>query len=130
MPVNIVSESDIEPLKLPGRELQWIVTPETIGAERLSIAIMNCPAHSIVRPLHAHKGIEEVIFILQGEGEAWVDGDLGRFKKGDAVLFPVGSKHQVRNTGDEPLITASIFSDTTTPDSYIVYNEDVFGEMD
>src|SRR5690554_2767493 len=126
MPVRIASLKDIEPLRVPGRDLQWIVTPETIGAEQLSIAIMTCPARSIVKPLHSHKGIEEVILILAGEGEAYVDGDKAFFKKGDAVLFPADSKHQVRNTGDEPLITASIFSAPTNPDSYVIYEEDVF----
>jgi len=124
--VRIVSLKEIEPLHLPGRDLQWMVTPETIGAEKLSIAIMTCPAKSIVRPLHSHKEIEEVILILAGEGEAYVDGERAFFKKGDAVLFPANSKHQVRNTGNEPLITASIFSAPTSPDSYVIYEEDVF----
>ena len=126
MSVRIVSLKEIEPLHLPGRDLQWMVTPETIGAVKLSIAIMTCPAKSIVRPLHSHKEIEEVILILAGEGEAYVDGERAFFKKGDAVLFPANSKHQVRNTGNEPLITASIFSAPTSPDSYVIYEEDVF----
>ncbi|NLA59095.1 MAG: cupin domain-containing protein [Firmicutes bacterium] len=126
MAVRVVSLDSIEPQRLPGRDLQWLVTPETIGAEQLSIAIMTCPGKSVVKPLHSHRDIEEVILILEGEGEAWVDGETATFKKGDAVLFPANSKHQVRNTGDGPLITASIFSAPTSPDSYIIYDEDVF----
>ncbi|HEY8344319.1 MAG TPA: cupin domain-containing protein [Bacillota bacterium] len=126
MSVRIASLNSIKPQHLPGRDLQWLVTKETIGAERLSVAIMTCPAKSIVKPLHSHKGIEEVILILEGEGEAYVDGDRAFFRKGDAVLFPADSKHQVRNTGDGPLVTASIFSAPTSPDSYVIYDEDVF----
>jgi len=129
MAVKVINQNDIEPLHLPGRNLTWFVTKETVGAEQLSIAIMHCPAHSIVRPLHAHKGIEEVILILGGEGEAWVDGETARFKTGDAVLFPADSKHQVRNTGDSMLITASIFSAPTSPDSYVIYDEDAFADL-
>ena len=44
MSVRVVSLDSIEPQHLPGRDLQWLVTPETIGAEQLSIAIMTCPA--------------------------------------------------------------------------------------
>lgn len=126
MGVKVVSQQDIEITNLPGRDLQWIVTKESIGAEQLSVAIMNCPAGSIVRPMHSHKDIEEVILILGGEGEAWVDGETAYFKKGDAVLFPANSKHQVRNTGDEVLITASIYSGVTNSDSYVFYDEDAF----
>ena len=54
----------------------------------MSIAIMDCPAGSVVRPLHSHKDIEEVILILDGQGEAWIDGEMVSFRKGDAVFFP------------------------------------------
>jgi uncharacterized cupin superfamily protein len=126
MSVKIASVEKIAPIKLAGRELRWLVTPESVGAEKLSIAIMNCHPHSVVRPMHAHRNIEEVILILEGEGEAWVDGDRAFFKKGDAVLFPANSRHQVRNTGGVPLRTASIFSAPTKPDDYIMYPDDAF----
>ena len=128
MSVKVVSVENIEPIKLAGRDLSWLVTPETVGAEKLSIAIMNCHPHSVVRPMHAHRNIEEVILILDGEGEAWVDGDRAFFKKGDAVLFPANSRHQVRNTGGSPLRTASIFSAPTKPDDYIMYTDDAFAD--
>lgn len=121
MPVRIASLDDIPTQHLPGRDLQWLATPETLGVEKIGIAIMNCPAHSTVRPLHGHKDTEEVLLILAGQGEAWVDGETAPFKKGDAVLLPANSRHMVRNTGDEPLITASIFSPPTTPASYILH---------
>lgn len=128
MAVKIVSQKDIEPIQMSGRTLQWVVTPETIGAEMLSMALMDCAPGSVVKPLHSHKDIEEALYILQGEGEAWVDGETAFFQAGDVVLFPANSKHQVRNTGDQPLIAAAIFSDVTSPDSYVTYDRDVFAE--
>ena len=130
MAVRIANIGDIEPVKLPGRDLRWLVTPETIGAQRVSVNIMNCPAGSVVRPLHAHKDIEEVLLILEGAGEVWVDGEIGQFKKGDAVLLPANSKHQVHSLGPGPLITACIFSAPTTPASFITYDEDMFADLD
>jgi len=130
MPVKVVNQSQVKAVHLPGRDLSWIINDNTVGAEKMSIAIMNCPAKSIVRPVHAHKNIEEVILILEGEGEAWVDGEKAFFKKGDAVFFPANSKHQVRNTGDGTLVTASVFSEVTRPDSYIMYDEDAFKESE
>ena len=127
MPVRIVSQSSVEPMDLPRRELRWLVTPQSLRAERISAAIMTCPARSVVRSLHSHKDIEEILLILEGEGEVWVDGERDFFKKGDAVLFPTSSRHQVRDTGEGPLITASIFSLPTTPDSYVTYDEDPLG---
>ena len=130
MPVKIASLENIPPIKLAGRDLQWLVTPESIGAAKLSIAIMNCHPQAIVRPMHAHRDIEEVILILEGEGEAWVDGNRASFKKGDAVLFPANSRHQVRNTGSVALRTASIFSAPTSPDDYVVFADDAFAGVE
>ena len=130
MPVKVASVENIAPVALAGRELRWLVTSESVGAEKLSIAIMNCHPHSVVRPMHAHRDIEEVILILDGEGEAWVDGDRAFFKKGDAVLFPANSRHQVRNTGGSPLRTASIFSAPTKPEDYVMYADDAFADAE
>jgi mannose-6-phosphate isomerase-like protein (cupin superfamily) len=121
MTVRIASLGNTPALDLPGRRLQWLVTPETIGASRLSIAVMDCPAGSTVRPLHGHRDTEEVLFVFEGRGEAWVDGEVAAFAQGDAVLFPANSKHMVRNTGDGPLRTCSIFSPPTSPESYVLY---------
>jgi uncharacterized cupin superfamily protein len=129
MPVRIASLERVAPLQLDGLDLHWLVTPESVGAQKLSVAIMNCHPHAVVRPMHAHRDIEEVIFILDGEGEAWVDGERANFKKGDAVLFPANSVHQVRNTGDSALRTASIFSAPTRPEDYISYTEDAFANV-
>lgn len=130
MAVRKVNRHDIEPKRLEGRDLRLVVTPETIGAERLSIAIMNCFPRATLRPVHAHKDTEEVILVLAGQGEVWIDGERSSFKEGDAVLFPANSKHQLRNTGDTDLVTASIFSPPTEPGSYILYDEDAFPEAE
>ncbi len=124
MTIHISSLSDTPALELPGRHLQWLVTPETLGARNLSMAVMDCPGGSTVRPLHGHRDIEEVLFVMEGEGEAWVDGETAPFAQGDAVLFPANSKHMVRNTGKGPLRTCSIFSPPTSPDSYLLYENE------
>jgi len=125
MPLKI-NINDVEPIHLEGRDLSWIVTEETVGAKQMAIAVMQCFPNAIVKPLHSHKGIEEVIYILEGQGEIWIDDELIAFKEGDAVFFPADSKHQVRNTSDVMLKTLSIFSQPTSPDQYISYPESKF----
>ncbi|MCL2068416.1 MAG: cupin domain-containing protein [Oscillospiraceae bacterium] len=125
MPLKI-NIGDVEPRRLEGRDLSWIVTEETIGAKQMSIAVMHCHPNAIVKPLHSHKDIEEVIYILEGQGQSWIDGELVDFKKGDAVFFPANSKHQVRNTSGETLVTLSIFARPTSPDQYVIYPESMF----
>jgi quercetin dioxygenase-like cupin family protein len=121
MAVRIASLKDIPALDLPGRKLQWLVTPETLGARNLSMAVMDCPAGNVVRPMHSHPDTEEFIFILEGEGEAMVDGEVAAFHEGDAVFFPANSKHMVRNTGTTRLRTCSIFGPATSTASNVLY---------
>lgn len=125
-----ITEKDIEPLHLEGRDLRWIITGETVGAKQMSIAVMRCFPNAVVKPLHAHRDIEEVIYIVEGEGQAWIDGELINFSRGEAVFFPANSKHQVRNTSDRMLVTASIFSKPTSPDQYISYPENMFEKQE
>ena len=121
-----INPKEVEPLNLEGRDLSWIITEETVGAKQLSIAVMHCFPHAVVKPLHSHTDIEEVIYILEGQGETWIDGEMVDFKKGDAVFFPANSKHQVHNTSGEMLVTLSIFSQPTSPDRYVSYPESMF----
>lgn len=128
MSVRVASLANIPPTKLPGRDLQWLATSDTIGTEQLGVAIMTCPAHTTVRPCHGHGDVEEVLLVLEGEGEAWVDGDTAPFKAGDAVLLPARSKHQVRNIGPGVLRTASIFAAAQPMSTYVLYEGEGFQE--
>jgi len=121
-----INRGEIEPTHLEGRDLRWLVTEETVGAKQMAIAVMNCFPKSVVKPLHAHKDIEEVIYILEGTGRCWIDGEIVSFQKGDAVFFPANSKHQVENTSDVELVTVCVFSQPTSPEQYIIYPESVF----
>jgi mannose-6-phosphate isomerase-like protein (cupin superfamily) len=48
---------------------------------------------------HYHAVSEEVYFILEGEGELELDGDVGEVRRGDAIPIPPGTWHTLRNTG-------------------------------
>ena len=45
--------------------------------------------------------MEEIYFIVKGEGEMMVDDDTRRVGPGDAVWVPAGSPHSLTNTGEE-----------------------------
>ncbi|MFZ7112506.1 MAG: cupin domain-containing protein [Desulfatiglandales bacterium] len=57
------------------------------------------------RTLEAHRDpMEEIYFILSGEGEMTVDHETRHVKPGDAVWIPTGSLHALTNSGEEPCI--------------------------
>jgi uncharacterized cupin superfamily protein len=56
-------------------------------------------------PYHAHRGNEEMFFILEGEGSVRIDGETHKIHKGDFISLPPGkdSAHQIVNDSQAPL---------------------------
>src|SRR6185437_7163890 len=48
---------------------------------------------------HYHARSEEIYFLLEGEGELELDGELRRVVAGDAALIPPGVRHQITAVG-------------------------------
>ncbi|HUP40333.1 MAG TPA: cupin domain-containing protein [Vicinamibacterales bacterium] len=53
--------------------------------------------------LHRHAGVEEVYYVINGDGEATVAGETTPIRKGDAVPLQLSDPHAFRNTGTTDL---------------------------
>jgi quercetin dioxygenase-like cupin family protein len=53
-------------------------------------------------PTHLH-AVEEVLTVLAGEAEFWVEADRANLTAGQSVIVPAGRKHGFRNTGTNTL---------------------------
>jgi mannose-6-phosphate isomerase-like protein (cupin superfamily) len=53
--------------------------------------------------VHHHPGVEEVYYVLNGEGEAQVAGERAAIHKGDAVPVLLNEAHAFKNTGAQDL---------------------------
>jgi mannose-6-phosphate isomerase-like protein (cupin superfamily) len=47
--------------------------------------------------IHYHEKIEEVYFIVEGEGSIELDGTWYPVKTDDAIAIPIGVKHRMKN---------------------------------
>ncbi|MEO6826593.1 MAG: cupin domain-containing protein [Microbacteriaceae bacterium] len=70
--------------------------------------------------MHAHTEddlpLEEIYVVIAGTGQLQVDGITHAVAAGDAVLAPVGSEHDLRNTGDIPLKVLVVWGKPGTAD--------------
>ena len=59
--------------------------------------------------LHSHPYVE-VLTVLEGRGEAWLDGEDGvvPLEPGTSIAFPANRVHAFRVVGDQPLVTFGI----------------------
>ena len=54
-------------------------------------------------PVHTHEAEVDSIFVVQGRGEAYVNGDWRPIEPGDYLYVPAQGEHGTRNTGTAPL---------------------------
>jgi len=54
-------------------------------------------------PVHTHDPQVDSIFVVEGEGEAYVNGRWETVTEGDYVFVPAGVEHGIRNTGRSTL---------------------------
>jgi quercetin dioxygenase-like cupin family protein len=123
MPVLALHEDDADVLGLPGRELRWLVSPQTIAARHCSACVIRIAPGDKVRPAHSHPNGEEVIYIMSGSGRVLVAGDVQQVRAGMAVLFPQGAVHMLHNTGAEEMKVVCFFAPPTGLDNYRMHED-------
>ena len=62
-----------------------------LGLTRIGIHHVRLPPGQRTSYPHAESAEEEFVFVVQGEPDAWIDGDLHPLKPGDSVAFPAGT---------------------------------------
>lgn len=53
---------------------------------------------------HSHPDTEELYYILRGSGMMAIEAEHRSVTVGDGICIPAGKRHQIRNTGQEPLV--------------------------
>ena len=71
------------------------------GAERLCVFEQFCEPGSGA-PTHLHN-VEEVLTVVDGTAEVWLDGERATLAAGQSAVVPAGRKHGFRNTGPAAL---------------------------
>ena len=67
-------------------------------------------------PVHQHKECEQTYFVLEGEAEVTLKGELHRLRKGGVAYIPRLTDHAVKNVGDSELVYIVV---ETYPDGYL-----------
>ena len=105
---RIINLEDVSFLKRShGESFECQIAP--VGAEvesrKLGFNVTVVPPGKRAFPYHAHRGNEEMFFILEGEGSVRIAGAVHRIRKGDFISLPPGraSAHQIINDSKAPL---------------------------
>ena len=69
-----------------------LIGPETVGAKQVEMLIGELERGKGALP-HAHPGIEQVCYLLEGEAHVEVAGEKFEMKAGEACFFPPEAVH-------------------------------------
>ena len=108
---KVLTQAQAKSMGLPGRKSLEIVSGEK-GSQAVTLRLVEIPVAKpgeTPRGPHFHKGFEECIYVMSGEGCTEAGGGKHFLKTGDTILIPPGEKHVTRNTGGEPLVLLCFF---------------------
>ena len=91
----------------PGVLTRMRVSAVTGGAQ-LSIFDQWCDP-GLGAPTHLH-AVEEVLSVISGRAEVWLDDERAEVSVGSSVLIPAGHRHGFRNIGTEVLHVQAVLA--------------------
>ncbi len=95
---------------------------KTAGLVRIGVNLQRLPPGTRSSWPHAEEKEEEFVYVIDGEVDAWIDGDIHRMRSGDLAAFPAGTgiSHCFINNGDREALLL-VGGEANKPDNRIVY---------
>jgi quercetin dioxygenase-like cupin family protein len=108
-PWRIVSFADAEVERLPGKTHFWHCKPGMVADTNLMFVRAQLPPGEAHR-FHFHPKMEEILYILSGTAEQWIEKEKRIMKAGDAIYLPLGMVHGTYNIGEDTLDFLAVLS--------------------
>lgn len=125
MPTNrFITTTEALKEDFKGRTNYWLVHTEVCEAKDLQICRAVLPAGE-GHNFHTHPELEEVIYVLEGEVEQWVETEMRLLKVGEVAHIPKGMVHATFNPSSKDAVILAVLSPATYSGPFAV---DVSGE--
>ncbi len=108
-PHNFVTSAEMQVEPSPWGPHEWLSRSGLTDAEQLQLVRVVMPpgrAHQFLR----HPTLEEIIYVVSGTAEQWVDRHHRTLGPGDIAHIPRDMVHGTYNAGDDTLIFLAILS--------------------
>ena len=106
----VISDTkDIEEVTYDWGAVKWVANREIAPGCEQSFGLVHILPGKI-NPAHCHTAAEEIVFMLQGECDVRLGNRDFKIGPGQTLFIPQGVKHEVANTGWEPVVYVCSFS--------------------
>jgi quercetin dioxygenase-like cupin family protein len=108
-PLRFIQGDQVQVEQLPWGPHEWISRTGLTGAEKLMLVRVTMPPGQAHR-FHRHPALEEIIYVVQGRAEQWVDREKRLLGPGEAAHIPTDIVHGTYNAGSTDLVFLAILS--------------------
>lgn len=98
----------------------WFSRPDITKSENLIVTRVDVEPDG-GHPFHLHPTMDEVIYILSGKAEQWIEKEVQALGAGEAVYIPKNVVHATFNEGVETLSFLAILSPAADLEGSMVY---------
>ena len=109
MSYRFVSSTELQVESSPWGPHEWLCRPGLTAAEKLLMVRVLMPAGT-AHQFHRHPTMEEIIYVVSGTAEQWVDREQRLLGPGDAAHIPMDVVHGTYNVGRDTLVFLAILS--------------------
>ncbi len=114
---KFVTLKDSEPVSLEWGILRWLSLPELTAAKQLVvIEVSLLPGHG--HDFHKHPQQEEVIYVIEGTVEQWLEGEKRNLLPGDSIFIPADTVHASFNVSSENVKLLAILAPAIGSEGY------------
>jgi quercetin dioxygenase-like cupin family protein len=107
--LRFVTGQEMQVEELPWGPHEWLSRVGLTAAEDLALVRVRMPAGT-GHAFHRHPGMEEIIYVISGTAEQWVDRESRILGAGDIAHVPRDVVHGTYNAGAETLVFLAILS--------------------
>lgn len=108
-PLRFVTQQEMKVEQFPWGPHDWLCRPDLVDAEKLLLVRVHMPPGQAHR-FHRHPEMEEIIYVLEGTAEQWVDREKRLLGPGDMAHIPMDVVHGTYNAGSGTLHFLAILS--------------------
>lgn len=107
--LRFVTGAEMTVEQLAWGQHEWLSRPGLTAANELLLVRVRMPRGQ-GHAFHRHPAMEEIIYVISGRAEQWVDGASRLLGPGETAHIPKDVVHATYNVGEETLVFLAILS--------------------
>ena len=105
--LRFITQNDVQVEEFPWGPHDWMSRPGLTEADHLLLVRVHMPAGK-AHQFHRHPEMEEIIYVVSGKAEQWVEEEYKVLGPGEMAHIPKDVVHGTYNPFDEPLVFLAI----------------------